>query len=125
MNQAVERGTLEWRGDEDLRDRPAIPDVLEVRGRVAFEQGSQVDVRLPFRHADGEVAERIRADVDASGEQAVALPLGERPIVPDNLANRIGNRLLLRAAIVRRGTRRTDQATARGRIRLQNLIDAG
>ena len=93
---------LERRGEEDLRDRPAVPDVLEVGGRVTFEQGPQVGVLVPLRHADGEVAERVRADVDSPGEQAVALLRGERPIVPDDVAHRIGHRLLLSAAIVRR-----------------------
>jgi len=66
-----------------------------------------MDVLVPLRHADGQVAERVRADVDAPGQQAVALLRGERPIVPDDVANRIGHRLLLSAAIVRHGMPRT------------------
>jgi hypothetical protein len=59
-------------------------------------------VLVPLRHANGEVAEGVRADVDASGEQAIALLSGERPIVPEEVTHRVGHRRLLSAAIVGR-----------------------
>jgi hypothetical protein len=69
---------------------------------VAFEQAPQMHVLVPLRDANGEVAELVRADVDASGEQAIALLRGERPIVPDEVAHRVGHLRLLPAVIVRR-----------------------
>ena len=50
-----------------------------------------MDVLVPLRHAESEVAERVRADVDAPGKQAVALLRRERPIVPDDVADRISH----------------------------------
>ncbi len=64
---------------------------------MAFEQVPHMHVLIPLRHADGEVAERVRADVDAPGEQAIVLLRGERPIVPDDVAHRIDHRRLLLA----------------------------
>src|SRR5438552_5495672 len=52
---------LERRGEEDLRDRPAVPDVLEVGGRVTFEQGPQVGVLVPLRHADDRKSTRLNS----------------------------------------------------------------
>ena len=95
-------------GEEDHGDRPAVPDVLRVGDGVALEEGPQVDVLVPLRHADGEVAQLVRRDVDAAGEQAVALLRGERPIVPDDVAHRIGHRLLLS------GRHRTPEYAATG-----------
>ena len=31
-------------GEDDLRDRPAVPDALGIGGRVTFEQGPLMDV---------------------------------------------------------------------------------
>ena len=63
-------------------------------------------VLVPLGHTDGEVAEGVRADVDAPVEQPGVLLRGERPIVPDDVAHRIGHRRLLSAAIVGRGGHR-------------------
>ena len=103
---------LERLGEHDQGDRAPVPDVLAVRPRMALEKCALVDVQVPLRHADGEVAERVRADVDTPREQAVALLRGERPIVPDDVAHGIGHRLLLSAAIVRRGMRQRHRAIA-------------
>ena len=68
---------------------------------MPFEQGPEVDVLVPLRHPHGEVAEPAQADVDAPVEQPVALLRGERPIVADDVRDRVGHRFLLSAAIVR------------------------
>ncbi len=74
---------------------------------MAFEQRPNVDVLVPLRHAEGEVAEWVWADVDPTREQALVLPRDERPVVPDDVADRIGHLLiLLSAVIVRRHRRR-------------------
>jgi len=64
---------LERGGEEDHRDRPAVPEVLVVRGRVALEERPHVDVLVPLGDADGQVAQGVRADVDATGEEAGVL----------------------------------------------------
>src|SRR6476660_4240906 len=68
---------------------------------MAFKQVPDVHVLVPLRNTDGEVAERIRADVDAPGQKAFILLRGERPIVPDDVVNRIGHRRPLSAATLR------------------------
>jgi hypothetical protein len=60
-------------GEDDLRDRPAVPDVLEIGGRVAFQQGPLMDVQVPVGHAHCEMAEGVRRDVDAPRDEPVAL----------------------------------------------------
>jgi hypothetical protein len=54
-------------GGNDQGDRAAVPDVLAIGDRMAFEQVPHMHVLVPLRHADGEVAERVGADVDAPG----------------------------------------------------------
>jgi hypothetical protein len=73
---------IERLGEHDLGDRTPVPDVLEVRTRMALEQRPLVDIQIPIGDADGEVAERVGRDVDAAGEKAVALHHCEGSIVP-------------------------------------------
>ena len=73
---------VERLGGDDQGDGAAVPEVLAIGDRVAFEQRPDVDVLVPLRHADGEVAELVRADVDASGEEAVSLLRGRTPGSP-------------------------------------------
>ena len=80
---------LEGRGEHDLRNRSAVPDVLEVGGRMTLEERPQVDILVPLRDADREVAERVRANVDATRQQPLVLHRGESPVVPDDVADRI------------------------------------
>ena len=58
---------VERLGEHDQGDRTPVPEVLEVRPRMALEKRPLVDVEVPVGDADGEVAERIRCDVDAAG----------------------------------------------------------
>ena len=55
---------------------------------MALEQGPDVHVMVPLRPADGEVAERLRADVDAWGDKAAGLLRGECSTVPADVAHR-------------------------------------
>src|SRR5712664_1551870 len=91
--------------EEDLRDRSAVPDVLEVRGRVALEECAQMDVLVPVRDADRQVAQRVRADVDAAREQPLVLHRRESAVVPDDVADRISHRAATLRAIMPRGPR--------------------
>jgi hypothetical protein len=60
---------LQRRGEDDHRDRSAVPDVLGACGRLTLEERPHVDILVPFRDADRQVAELVGADVDAqSGE---------------------------------------------------------
>src|SRR5262245_48192914 len=83
---------LERLGQHDLGDRTPVPDALEVRPRMALEKRPLVDVQVPIGDADGEVAERVRCDVDAAGDKTVALHRCEGAIVPDDLGDRIRRR---------------------------------
>jgi hypothetical protein len=56
---------------------------------MALEKRPLVDVQVPLGDADGEVAERIRRDVDAAAEKTVTLHRREGPMVPDDLGDRI------------------------------------
>ena len=58
---------------------------------VPFEKGPYVDVLIPLGHSDGEVAQLVRRDVDSPGQQTIALLGGERPVVPDDVLDRIGH----------------------------------
>jgi hypothetical protein len=78
------------RGD-DQRDRATVPDILAIGDRVALEQRPDVDVLVPFGHAVRQVAERVRGDVDAARQQPVALLGRERPVVTDDVADRVGH----------------------------------
>ena len=60
---------IERLGEHDQGDRTPVPDFLAVRTRMALEKRPLVDVEVPVGDADGEVAERVRRDVDAAGEQ--------------------------------------------------------
>jgi hypothetical protein len=48
-----------------------------------------VEVLVPLGDTVREVAERIRGDVDAARGQPVALMRDERPVVPDDVLDRI------------------------------------
>jgi hypothetical protein len=61
---------------------------------MALEKRALLGVEIPIGNADGEVAERIRCDVDAARNETVALHRRERSIVPDDLGNRIKRRHL-------------------------------
>src|SRR5215208_6823588 len=60
-------------GEHDQGDRTPVPDVLAVRARMALEKRALVDVQVPIGDADGEVAQRVRRDVDAAPKKALAL----------------------------------------------------
>ena len=83
---------LERLGEHDEGDRTTVPDVLAVRPRMSLEQGALLDVQVPIRDTDGEVAERVGRDVDAAGNETVALHRRERSIVPDDVRDRIRHR---------------------------------
>ena len=56
----------------------------------------------PISDADGEVAERVRRDVDSAGNETITLDRREGSIVPDDLGDRIRHRhLASSSAIVR------------------------
>ena len=59
---------------------------------MALEKRALVDVNVPIGDAEGQVAERVRRDVDAAGRKTVALHRGEGSIVPDDLGYRIRRR---------------------------------
>ena len=84
---------LEGRGEDDLRDRSAGPAALVVGGRMTLEERPQVDRLVPLRDPDRQVAERLRADVDAARKQPLVLHRGEPPVVPDDVADRIVHHL--------------------------------
>src|SRR6266542_879656 len=93
---------IERLGEHDQGDRTPVPDVLAVRPRMALEKRPLVDVKVPISDADGEVAERVRCDVDAAGNKTVALHRREGSIVPDDLGDRIRRRpVASSSAIVR------------------------
>jgi diketogulonate reductase-like aldo/keto reductase len=83
---------IERLGEHDQGDRTPVPDVLGVRLRMALEKRPLVDVQVPIGDADGEVAERVRCDVDAAGNKTVALHRRKGSIVPDDLGDRIRRR---------------------------------
>src|SRR3989442_14063166 len=58
---------IERLGEHDLGDRAPVPDVLEVRPRIALENRPLVGVNFPIGDADGEAAGRVGGDVDAAG----------------------------------------------------------
>src|SRR5262249_41066799 len=64
---------IERLGEHDQGDRTPVPNVLEVRRRMALEKRALMDVQVPIGDADGEVAERVGRDVDAAGDKTVAL----------------------------------------------------
>src|SRR5207249_10296012 len=74
---------------QDLRHGPAVPDVLNVGGRVPLEEGPHVNVLLPLGDTVREVAEGIRGDVDAARRQPVALLSDEGQVVTDDVLDRI------------------------------------
>src|SRR5262249_18736736 len=80
---------LERLGEHDQGDRTPVPDALAVRPRVTLEKRALVDVQVPIGDTDGEVAERVRRDVDSAGKKAVALHRREGSIVSDDLGDRI------------------------------------
>ena len=99
---------LERLGGDDQGDRAAVPDVLAVGDRVALEERPDVDVLVPLGHAERQVAELVRRDVDAARQQAVALLRRERAVVADDVRDRVGHRVtsgvIVRAACYREQT---------------------
>ena len=69
---------LERLGEHDQGDRTSVPDVLAVRPRMSLEKGALVDVQVPIGDTNGEMAERVGGDVDAAGNETVALHRRER-----------------------------------------------
>src|SRR6266566_547752 len=106
---------LERLGEHDLGDRTPVPDVLEIRPRMALEQRALVDVKVPIGDADREVAERVGPNVDAAVDKPVALHRREGSIVPDDLGDRIRSRhVASSAAIVRHAGPASMQGAAGG-----------
>jgi hypothetical protein len=96
---------IERLGEHDLGDRSPVPDVLAVRLRMAPEMRALVDVQVPIGDANGEVAERVRRDVDAAGKKTVALHRREGSIVPDDLGDRIRRRHVASSSTILAGPR--------------------
>ena len=88
-DRAVEH--LERFRQEDLGHRPPVPDVLEIGGGVPFQEGPDVDVLVPVGDPICEMAELVRHDVDAARGQPVALQLGERAIVAEDVLDQAGH----------------------------------
>src|SRR5438270_10850936 len=108
---------IERLGEHDLGNRAPVPDVLEVRPRMALEKRPLVDVKVPIGDADGEVAERVGCDVDAARNETVALHRREGSIVPDDLGDRIRRRHVASSSAIVRDctpdTRRSETWTRR------------
>src|SRR5438876_2932625 len=96
---------IERLGEHDQGNRTPVPDVLSVRHRMALEKRPLLDVQVPIGDADGEVAERVRGDVDAAGNKTVALHGGEGSIVPDDLGDRIRRRHVASSSAIVRDAR--------------------
>jgi hypothetical protein len=90
-------------GEQDQGDRSSVPDAFVVGGRVPLEEGPEVDVLVPFRDADRQVTELVRRDVDTARDEPVALQRRERPIVADEVRDRVGHRVTS-SAMVRAAT---------------------
>jgi hypothetical protein len=58
---------------------------------VALQERPDVHVLVPLGHAEGEVAERVRSNVDSACEEAVALLGREPPVVADDVRDRVGH----------------------------------
>src|SRR3954468_8273478 len=82
---------VERLGGDDQGDRATVPYVLSIRDRMTLQQGSHVHVLVPLGHAEREVAERVRGDVDAARQQAVSLLRRERAVVADDVRDRVGH----------------------------------
>ena len=78
-------------GGNDQGDRSAVPHVLPIGDRMTLQQRPSVDVLVPLGHPEGEVTERVRGDVDAARQQAVALLGREGAVVADDVRDRIGH----------------------------------
>ena len=76
-------------GGNDQGDRAAVPDVLAIGDCVTFDEPAHMHVLVPLGHPVREVAEFVRGDVDAACGQPVSLLRGERPVVPDDVLDRI------------------------------------
>jgi hypothetical protein len=50
-----------------------------------------MDVQVPLRDADGEVAQRVRLDVDATTGESLALLCRERAVIADEISDRVGH----------------------------------
>ena len=75
--------------EEDQRHRAAVPEVLAIGDGVALEQPADAHVLVPLGDPIADVTQRIRADVDAAREQAIALLRSERSVVPDDVLDRL------------------------------------
>src|SRR5215204_5317822 len=58
--------------EHEQGDRTPVPDALAVRLRMALEKRPLMNVQVPVGDADGEMAERIRRNVDPAGSKTVA-----------------------------------------------------
>src|SRR6266545_4436171 len=111
---------IERLGEHDLGDRTPVPDVLAVRLRMALEKRPLVDVEIPIGAADGEVAERVRCDVDAAVGEPVALHRREGSIVPDDLGYRIRRRHVASSSAIVRDAR----PDTRSRVGLTQVVSS-
>ena len=59
--------------------------------RRGARAGPSVDVLVALRCAEGEVAQLVRRNVDAAREQAVTLQGSERPVVADEVRDRVAH----------------------------------
>jgi len=84
---------VEGLAQQDLRDRAAVPHVLEVRRSVALEQTAEVEVLVVIRNPVRQVAQRIRRDIDSARAQPVLLAGEERPVVTEDVLDRVGHLL--------------------------------
>src|SRR6187401_3201271 len=83
---------VERLGEHDQGDRAPVPDLLAVRPCVPLEERPLVNIEIPIGDAHGEVAQRVRIDVDAAGAKTVTLHRRERSVVPDDVGDRIRGR---------------------------------
>src|SRR2546422_7752989 len=98
---------IERLGEHDLGDRAPVPDVLEVRPRMALEKRPLVDVKVPIGDADGEGSERVGCDVDAAGNKTVALHRRGGSVGPGDLGDRIRRRHVAASSAMVRDARPT------------------
>ena len=80
-------------GEDDQGHRAAVPDVLDIGDRVPLEAGPEVEVLIPLRDAERQVAQLVGRDVDAPRGEAVALLRRERAVVADEVRDRVGHRV--------------------------------
>jgi hypothetical protein len=92
---------------------------------VSLEERPDLDVLVPLRDSEGEVTELVRGDVDAARQQAVALLCRERPIVADDVRDRLGKRRQSEAIPTDRSVPESAKSADSGRRRsISNLRKA-